>query len=285
MAELKNVLWVCLLAGCAVQPVVPVGTEFRDTLRDGSPGPAMVWIPAGTFTMGDTLGDDDFDELPAHPVTIRAPLAVGKYEITVAEFRRFVNATGYVTDAERIGFCQIQGGKNWRETRFPQTEDHPVVCVSWNDGMAYARWLAGQTGFNYRLPTEAEWEYAARGGASTRFSWGNDIEPGRANCWGCIPEGEKHWTMPVGSFPPNGFGLHDMAGNVWEMTASEWTRQYDGNELRATDASDASDTSGTRAIRGGGWFNGPPDIRPANRGGVPPTDRYNTMGLRVVREK
>ncbi len=272
---------VVLLAGCSGAPTRAVDSSFSDVLRDGTPGPEMIWIPAGRFQMGDLQGDGDFDEKPVHDVVIPKPFAMSRREITVGEFRGFVTATSYVTEAERDGGCMVQGGKNWHEPKYTQTDEHPVVCVSWNDANAYVAWLSEQTGKSYRLPTEGEWEYAARGGTATRFSWGDAILPNRANCWGCLPPEMFHWTLPVGSFAPNAFGLFDMEGNVWELTSSEWSDAYRGRD-QAPSAFDAR--SGTRAIRGGGWFNGPPDIRPANRGGVPPGDRYNTMGIRVVRD-
>jgi formylglycine-generating enzyme required for sulfatase activity len=270
-----------VLAACAGARTTEGPVTFRDTGRDGFQGPEMVWIPAGRFRMGDLHGDGDYDEKPVHDVEIARTFAMSRREITVAEFREFVTATAYVTEAERDGGCMVQGGKSWHEPKYSQTGDHPVVCVSWNDANAYVRWLAAQTGKAYRLPTEAEWEYAARGGTATRYSWGDDFVPGRANCWGCLPPEMFHWTVPVGSFPPNAFGLFDLEGNVWELTSSEWSGRYEGLDLAP---STHDERGGTRAIRGGGWFNGPPDIRPANRGGVPPTDRYNTMGIRVVRD-
>jgi formylglycine-generating enzyme required for sulfatase activity len=108
---------------------------------------------------------------------------MGRYEVTVAEFRQFVNATGYRTDAEKQGSCWGEKGYNWRKPpRFSQTDTHPVVCVSWNDATAYTNWLSEQTGHTYRLPTEAEWEYAARAGTETKYWWGNDIGTNKANC-------------------------------------------------------------------------------------------------------
>ncbi len=282
MQERLVLVWLMsALVGCATTAQAPGDKAFQDALRDGSRAPEMIWIPPGHFRMGDIQGDGDFDEQPVHDVDFPHRFAMSRREITVAEFRAFVTSSGYVTEAERDGGCMVQGGKSWHEPKYTQADDHPVVCVSWNDANEYVRWLREQTGKSYRLPTEAEWEYAARGGTSTRFSWGDDIIPNRANCWGCLPPEMFHWTVPVGSFPPNAYGLFDMEGNVWELTSSEWTNAYRGLD---ESPSTADAKSGTRSIRGGGWFNGPPDIRPANRGGVPPGDRYNTMGIRIVRD-
>lgn len=271
------------LCACVTQPSASAVPQFfRDTLTTGSSGPEMAWIPAGKFRMGDLQGDGAFDEIPVHDVVIARPFAMSRFEITVQEFRTFVRATGYVTEAELHGGCMIQGGKSWHEPKEPQADNHPVICVSWNDANAYTRWLSEQSGKKYRLPTEAEWEYAARAGTTTRYSWGDTFIEQRANCWGCAPNQTSGWTLPVGSFAPNTFGLYDMQGNVWEWTASEWHEVYDGREQQITSL---GHNSGVRSIRGGGWFNGEPDIRPANRGSVAPYDRYNTMGIRVVRER
>lgn len=277
-----TILSVVALWACGSQPQQPATPQyFRDALTSGASGPEMAWLPAGNFRMGDLQGDGAFDEIPVHDVAINAPFAMSRFEITVQEFRAFVSATGYVTEAELHGGCMIQGGKSWREPKDPQTDHHPVVCVSWNDANAYTRWLSEQSGKTYRLPTEAEWEYAARAGTGTRYTWGDSFIEGRANCWGCAPNAASSWTMPVGSFAPNAFGLFDMQGNVWEWTASEWREAYDGTELRITTL---DGNSGLRSIRGGGWFNGGLDLRPANRGSTSPNERYNTMGIRVVRE-
>lgn len=159
------------------------GTVFQDYLKDGGSGPEMVWIPAGHFQMGDIQGDGDSDEKPVHSVSVKR-FAMGKYEVTVGEFRQFVNATGYQTDAEKGDGCWADKDNdgswervkdaNWRKPYFFQNDEQPVVCVSWNDAQAYTQWLTQQTGKQYRLPTEAEWEYVARAGTTTSRYWGND---------------------------------------------------------------------------------------------------------------
>jgi len=219
---------------------------FRDRLKNGSLGPQMVWIPAGSFRMGDIYGGGENDEKPVHRVSINR-FAMSRTEVTVGEFRRFVNATGYKTDAEKGGSCWTVSqneGANWRSPRFSQSDKHPVTCVSWNDGVAYAEWLSQQTGQQYRLPTEAEWEYAARAGTETARYWGNDPDKacGYANVADKTAKQEySNWsihnctdgyaqTAPVGQFKPNKFGLYDMLGNLWEWTCSEYENKYGGKE-------------------------------------------------------
>ena len=258
------------------------GERFYDALNDGTPGPAMIWLPSGKFIMGDLHGDGGFDELPQHKITMAKDVAMGVYELTVDEFSRFVAATGYVTDAERFDGCMVTGGKSWHAPKIEQTPDHPVSCVSWNDANAYTAWLSRETGQRYRLPTEAEWEYAARAGGEQRFPWGDAMRIDAANCWDCQSIPNIRGTTLVGAYAPNAFGLYDMAGNLWEWTASQWEPAYTGKEQ---EVSSLGPHENQRAIRGGGWFNGFPDTRVANRGNINPDWRYNTLGFRVLREQ
>ncbi|RKZ93216.1 MAG: formylglycine-generating enzyme family protein [Candidatus Parabeggiatoa sp. nov. 1] len=230
----------------------------------------MVWIPARTFRMGDLQGDGGSDEQPVHEVSV-SRFAMGKYEVTFAEYAKFAEATGRE--------------KAWG------VGNYPVEQVSWDDATAYAAWLSTQTGHTYRLPTEAEWEYAARAGTETRYWWGNDASHEYANY--------GHWMLEsdlsslVGSFPANPFGLHDTAGNVWEYTCSEYESRYNGKELVCLDKKYSTDSS-TFVARGGSW------IRPLNFGGplvkdaswMPRsavryrrqrTDAYMGYGMRLVR--
>jgi formylglycine-generating enzyme required for sulfatase activity len=232
-------------------PVFPPSSTaklFHDRLKDGSLGPKMVWIPAGSFRMGDIHGGGDSDEKPVHEVSINR-FAMSRTEVTVGEFRRFVDATGYKTEAEKGKNCRTyKNGSwgwvkdvNWRNPNFSQDDNHPVVCVSWTDATAYVEWLSQQTGKQYRLPTEAEWEYAARAGTETTRYWGN--EPDEACRYANVhdrtskKENGFGWThhnctdgyaktAPVGSFKPNDLGLFDMLGNVWEWTCSTVANRY-----------------------------------------------------------
>jgi formylglycine-generating enzyme required for sulfatase activity len=266
---------------------------FRNVLKDGSLGPEMVWIPAGRFRMGDIQGGGDSDEKPVHWVSVDK-FAMGRYELTVGEFRAFVKATGYKTDAEKEGDClSWVGSANWRNPGFYQTENHPVVCVSWNNATAYAAWLSRQTGHTYRLPTEAQWEYAARAGTTTSRYWGNDQNDAcrYANVADKTAKNKySYWTIhnctdgyvytaPTGSFKPNAFDLFDMLGNVWEWTCSEYDNRYNGKESKCI-----SQKSGSlRALRGGAWYDLPRYVRAAFRGRYSHGNRDGDVGVRLAR--
>ena len=258
----------------------------------------MVSIPGGMFRMGDMSGDGYDDEKPVHSVTVPS-FRMGKYEVTVGQFRRFVEATGYRTDAERNADgntgCNVKGSgfwqsrwqwvpdHSWRTPGYSIEENHPVVCVSWNDAEAFVEWLAAQTGESFRLPTEAEWEYAARAGSTTKYSWGNSIGSNRANCDGCGSRWDDDRTAPVGSFSANAWGLHDMHGNVWEWVQDCWNYSYAG---APTDGS--AWTSGNcdeRVIRGGSWWYGPSALRSAFRFGYSRSYRGNAIGFRLAQDK
>jgi len=260
------------------------GKVFQDRLADGSLGPEMVWIPSGSFRMGDIQGGGDSDEQPVHRVSIEKGFAMGKFEVKVTEFRQFVNAAGYRTDAEKQGSCfsysaglKYVRGANWRNPGFSQKDNHPVTCVSWNDATAYAKWLSRQTGKQYRLPTEAEWEYAARAGTDTKYWWGNEIGSNKANCWNSYCGDNFEYTAPVGSFSANKFGLYDTVGNVWEWTCSEYENKYNGKEKQCV-------TTGSRlSLRGGSWYFLAWSVRSADRDRDTPTTRYEDSGFRVSR--
>ena len=274
--------------------LLPMNTTH--TATPPSDFPAMLELPAGSFTMGCTAGWDDQlggcreNEYPAHPVSVQA-FAISRHEITVQQFTRFVEATQYVTTAEfQHQGCAIQdvakptvwvisAQHHWRQPSFPQQPIHPVVCVSWQDAQAYTQWLSKEQGQSYRLPTEAEWEYAARGGKITAFYWGNQPDRHFANVSGV--EGVDQWThtAPVGQFAANAFGLHDMAGNVWEWTLDCW-QSY---QPTASTTSTCSQTA-FRARRGGGWDNVPASTRSAARSPASLLDRSYVLGFRVVKD-
>ncbi len=206
---------------------------FRDRLTDGHFGPEMVWIPAGTFRMGDIQGSGYEDEQPVHEVSITR-FAMSRYEITFAEYDRFAQATGR----------KLPNDEGWGRG------DRPVINVSWDDAIAYAQWLSDQTGECYRLPTEAEWEYAARAGTETKYWWGNEIGTNHANCIGCGSQWDNKMTAPVGSFACNPFKLCDIIGNVWEWTCSEYEEKYTGKEQQCV----KNDINSKKiVIRGGSW--------------------------------
>ena len=224
--------------------------------------PAMAVIPPGTFQMGSNSGDGD--EKPVHAVTIPRPIAVGRFEVTYAEYDACLASGGCRSNVSDNGWGR---GTN------------PVVNVTWTDAMDYARWLSAVTGKRYRLPSEAEWEYAARGGAQAE-----DVKIGRGqgNCDDCGTPWDNKRVAPVGRFPPNGYGLYDMLGNAWEWTLDCWVDNYRG---AAPDGlARANGDCSRRVLRGGGYKDGRDSSRAANRNKDPITDRDPDNGFRVVRE-
>jgi formylglycine-generating enzyme required for sulfatase activity len=216
----------------------------------------LVQIPAGQFKMGSRTGDSD--ERPIHKVHIKESFYIGRTEVTVRQFRVFVQATGYKTQAERgnwgfnyaWGFTIVPGrGFNWQKPKFPQSEDDPVVCISFNDAVAFCKWLSKETGRHYRLPSEAEWEYACRGGKDFDYSehpnetgWYRDNSGGR--------------THPVGRKKPNARGLYDMQGNAWEWCLDVWHSNYNGAPIDGSPWSTEDylpRIAIRRVLRGGAW--------------------------------
>ena len=225
--------------------------------------PEMVRIEGGCYRMGSPESEADReDDERRHRVCVES-FSIGKYEVTFAEYDRFAKATG--------GSRPDDSG--WGRGR------RPVINVSWDDVTAYARWLSGETGRRYRLPTEAEWEYAARGGSKTAYPWGSSVGRGRANCGGCGGRWDGRQTAPVGSFDANGWGVHDTVGNVREWTCSEYDAGYGGGEERC-----ASGSVGRRVIRGGAWHSGPRRVRSAYRGGSVTDYRSTTLGFRLAQD-
>jgi formylglycine-generating enzyme required for sulfatase activity len=244
------------------------GTVFRDTLKDGSQGPEMVVIPSGTFKMGNIQGKGrDDNEKPVHTVSIAKPFVIGRYETTFEDYDRFAWATSR----------PIPNDEGWGRGR------QPAINVSWNDAVEYAMWLSEQTGKRYRLPTEAEWEYAARAGTETEYWWGTKMRSGMANCRG----GDSRWgekqTSPVGSFQPNPFSLYDTAGNVWEWVEDCWHENYKG---APTDGSAWLEANvgdyGERVMRDGSWSNTPEFLRASFRSGVNAGYRSVSIGFRLA---
>jgi len=220
--------------------------------------PEMLEIPAGTFEMGSKEGGND--ELPVHTLKLNS-FHMSKYKITFDEYDVFANAT------ERAK----PNDKKWGR------EKRPVMNVTWNDAVAYAEWLSQQTGKHYRLPTEAEWEYAARAGSTTKYWWGDNIGHNRANCGGCGSLWDYKKTAPVGSFAPNGFGLYETVGNVWEWTCSEYAAYSEKKHVECS-----AETTGQRVARGGSWNYRPGGVRSAYRSYYDTTNKYPDLGFRLV---
>jgi formylglycine-generating enzyme required for sulfatase activity/serine/threonine protein kinase len=239
------------------------GTIFHDYLQDNSLGPEMVWIPAGRFQMGDIQGQGDNDEQPMRWVSVEK-FAIGRTEVTFAEYDRFAEATGR----------EKPDDNGWGRG------NRPVINVSMADATAYAAWLSQQTKQQYRLPTEAQWEYAARAGTETLYWWGNEIGLNRANCDGCGSQWDNQKTAPVGSFAPNPFGLYDTVGNVWEWTCSEYQEKYYGKEQ---DCATIPNITTVHVERGGSLYNYPKALRAANRYKKPYEYRNPSVGFRLSR--
>ena len=241
----------------------PLGSVFRDCGQC----PEMVVVPPGRFRMSDLTGAGGSSERPVHDVTIAAPFAVGRYEVTFAEWDACVAGGG----------CTHRPGdeEGWgRGTR-------PVIKVSWDDAQEYVRWLSRETDKPYRLLSEAEWEYAARAGSTTKYHWGNDVGTNKANCDGCGSQWDDKRTALVGSFEPNAFGLFDTAGNVWEWVEDCWNGTYSG--APADGSAWTSGNCDARVLRGGSWYYDPRRIRSADRSTSGSGGRGNLFGFRVAR--
>ena len=261
----------------------PFGTRdlsvFRDRLKDGSEGPEMVIIPAGRFTMGspESEAERGNNEGPALEVTIARAFAIGKHEVTFAEYDRFAVATGR----------KKPGDNDWGRG------NRPIINVSWDDAQSYVKWLSEQTGKDYRLPSEAEWEYAARAGTQTPFWTGECINTDQANYYGdfdydnCSAKTDlfRGQTVPVDTLPANTFGLHNTAGNVSEWVEDCWHDNYEGAPSDSA-ARLETDSGGCdlRVIRGGSWLYFPQFARSADRDGGGPGFRFFALGFRLAQD-
>lgn len=237
---------------------------FHDELAPGVYAPEMIVVPAGRFIMGRISGSGDENETPKHQVSFARPFALSRYEVTFEDYDRFADATGRAKPDD----------KGWGRGNLP------VVNVSWADANAYADWLSQQTGQPYRLPTEAEWEYAARAGTQTRYSWGNQLVPQRANCDGCGSNWDSRQPAPVGSFPANSWGLYDMHGNVSEWVQDCYADNYADTPLDGS-AEERSNCT-YRVLRGGSFFDMPDLIRAAIRDRNLPDSHQNSWGFRLA---
>jgi formylglycine-generating enzyme required for sulfatase activity len=272
--------------------------------RQSGNQPAMANIAAGCFQMGSPSWENDRDDDERQHRVCVDTFRMGLKEVTKAEFRQFVRATGYRTEAEKniqkkgcyaysssANKWDWRAGKYWDNVGFNQNEQHPVVCVSWNDIQHYISWLNSQSTGGYRLPTEAEWEYAARGGTQTPYFWGSAVDA-KACKYGNVDD--KNWsnkfpcndgykyTTPVGRYRANNFGLYDISGNVWEWTCSEYDKNYKGGEKQCLGKNNAS--NGDLLVARGGSFNDTPRrLRMDNRYGYWPWERLDHWGFRLAR--
>jgi formylglycine-generating enzyme required for sulfatase activity len=242
-----------------------------ESFRDCAGCPEMVVVPAGSFTMGSPaseLGHRN-DEGPQHRVALPKALAVGKYEVTFAEW----------------DVCLADGGCGAYR---PHDEgwgrgNRPVIYVSWNDAQSYVSWLSRKTGKQYRLLSEAEWEYAARAGTTTAYYWGSEVGQKQANGLFDVQSWAHARTAPVGSFPPNGFGLYDMLGNVWEWVEDCYHYNYAGAPSGGEVWTGGGCSALGRVQRGGSWDNVPTGLRSAERVWNPADIRANYGGFRLAR--
>ncbi|EPY00953.1 formylglycine-generating enzyme family protein [Magnetospirillum fulvum] len=240
----------------------PQSADSAPVFRDCRDCPEMVEIPAGRFQMGSPTTDPAREpgEEPRHPVTIAKPFALAIYPVTQADWTAVM-------------------GTNPSHFR---GQSFPVESISWAEAQTYIRRLNEKTGQSYRLPTEAEWEYAARAGTDTRYSWGDDIGQGKANCDGCGSSWGGRSTAPVGSFPPNPFGLYDMSGNVWQWTEDCWSPTYRGAPSDGRARVDRA--ACPRVLRGGSWGNSPVHLRSAKRMWFAQDFRFINLGFRLARD-
>lgn len=238
---------------------------FTDALRSGGRGPLMIQIPGGTFRMGNTSGIISADEVPRHEVTVPS-FMMSVHEVTFADYDRFARATGR----------RLPDSKDWDRAT------HPVINVSWDDALAYTQWLSKQTGKKYRLPSEAEWEYAARGGERSTYWWGSRVGKGNAHCFDCGTDLNINKPAKIGSYKPNQFGLYDTAGNVYEWVHDCYHRDYKGapNDGSVWEGGDCS----VRIVRGGSFRSPATSMRVENRETFPSNRGQFNVGIRLARD-
>jgi formylglycine-generating enzyme required for sulfatase activity len=271
-------------------------------IQDCSDCPELVAVPAGEYVMGSGPKEKmrELDEEPAHRVRVTSALAVGKFEITKTQYAAFVKDTGRESKpgchSTRGGFFHKNPKATWQNPGFEQKGDEPVVCVAWSDAQAYVAWLSKKTMKPYRLLNESEWEYAARAGSTGRRYWAEAddaatcryasvadssykaVSPG-APLFPCS-DGFAH-TSPVGRFPANSYGLHDMLGNVWEWVEDCWNEGYTGAPELAVPR--VSGSCNERVFRGGAWNSTPATLRSAYRDRESKDERHDNLGFRVAR--
>jgi formylglycine-generating enzyme required for sulfatase activity len=252
--------------GAAREQALKPGGSFKECATEC---PEMIVVPAGAFLMGSASSQPNHQsfEQPQHWVTIARPFAVSKFELSFADW-----------DAcAAYGDCEA----HIKDSGFGRGR-LPVINVTWDDARRYAAWLAKMTGEPYRLLSEAEYEYVARAGTQTAYPWGDAIGKNNANCNGCGSRWDDLQTAPVGSFPPNRFGLYDMVGNVYEWVEDCVHADYRGAPANGSPWI-AGGTCNGRMIRGGSWADDPIDLRSASRPWSPATIRRNFIGFRVAR--
>ncbi|TAN48908.1 MAG: formylglycine-generating enzyme family protein [Rhodospirillales bacterium] len=262
----------CLLS--CILYLFSFGALAGEPFKDCDDCPEMVIVPAGSFVMGSQTGHEN--ERPEHKVTIAKSFALGRFEITFDDWQLCVDAKACTRSPD-----DHQWGKAKR----------PVMNVTFDDVTQYLTWLSKKTGKRYRLPSEAEWEWAARGGAKTIYPWGDGMEDGLANCRSCGAEPFGGFSSaPVGSYPPNGYGLYDMTGNVWEWVQDCWHPDHTGASKDAkprgpeTQSLPGIPACLARVMKGGAWYYFAPMARPAARARNDSRVLSYVLGFRVARE-
>ncbi|MDM8558799.1 SUMF1/EgtB/PvdO family nonheme iron enzyme [Candidatus Parabeggiatoa sp. HSG14] len=253
------------------QKMIKPMEEYRDHLfKGGRPGPLMVKLPNGTFKMGRKNTSIYQDERPQHEVTLKG-FSISKYEITFEEYDLFAGATGRMLPIDE---------ENWGRGK------RPIINITWHDTVAYTKWLSKQTTHQYRLPSEREWEYAAKAGKDMIYSWGDRFENKKANCGICGNQWDMKQTTPVGSFKPNGFGIYDTIGNVREWTLSCYRPHYEGAPLTGNIWKWISEKECSKRVVRSSSFRSSSKSRElpiTRRHGFSPTTKMDELGFRVVR--
>jgi formylglycine-generating enzyme required for sulfatase activity len=296
---------LCILAaGCVSQRLAAPRAEANWV---NSLNMKFISIPAGEFVMGSPASEPlRFENETPHRVRITHRFSMSATHVTVAQFAAFVKDSGYVTAAEKEGWAYGAwntttnqwdkfDGANWRNPGFPQTPDHPVVDVTWNDAMAFCQWLSQKEGKTYALPTEAQWEYACRAGSNTAYIWGDDPDAG-AGFANCLDQSARErftlfppfnwfdgfvYTSPVASFKPNAWGLYDMLGNTLQW-CSDYFGDYPPDQPGHPITDPARTTGEQRNLRGGAFIYGPKHSRCAFRGRNNADFRNFYIGFRII---
>jgi sulfatase modifying factor 1 len=280
-------------------PQEPDNREWTNSI-----GMRFVPIAPGRFAMGTPQREPNhLANEKRHEVRITRAYLLGVHEVTRGQFRVFVNDSGYKTDAEKGGFALIwtgtewqrKSGGSWREVGFEQADDHPVVNMSWNDAVAFAQWISRKENRLYRLPTEAEWEFACRAGTDTAYPWGDNPNDGGGFANAADQTAKRQfphltafnwddgfvYTAPVGKFKPNPWGLYDMIGNALEW-CSDYYGEYPDGVAVDPKGPDKGDKIGARVLRGGSWYNRPQDIRVGFRHSHAANYQLNVIGFRLA---
>lgn len=281
---LKRFAWAFILLISGVFIVYLVNAAYNDYIQNKLNStqtaeiilPELVLIPAGSFTMGEqestfinSLREDEkkYFGLPNKTIEFTQSFYMTRHEITREQYTSYVQAKNLKHQIENISTNDLNHDRK-----------QPAVEVNWRMAMSYATWLGEQKQLNCRLPTEAEWEYAAKSGQKTAYPWGHEIGTNNANCNNCGSQWDNLKAAPVGQFRANTFGLYDTSGNVWEWTCSKWQDQFNGQEQQCAPMTDFS----TRVVRGGSWAYDAKYIRTSTRGEFDASVRYNGFGFRIM---